>query len=197
MGLRRLTQINDADFGPAFDAGLAQARANIAAIAGNPAAPTFDNTIAALERAETLLGRVGGVFWNLSGADSNPAREALEVELAPKLSAYSSELTSNKALFARVQALWDRRGELGLTAEQGRVLDLYRRMFVRAGAELSGADSDRMAAVMARLASLGTQFSQNVLAEERGWHMALSEEDLEGLPDFVVTTARAAGAERG
>lgn len=196
-GLPPFERIADADFAPAFEEGLAQARASIAAIAGNPEAPTFDNTIAALERADALLTRVGGVFWNLSGADSNPAREALEVDLAPRLSAYSSEVTSNQALFARIEALWTGRAALGLSPEQGRVLDLYRRMFLRAGAELSGAASDRMAAVMARLASLGTEFSQNVLAEERGWHLALSEEDLEGLPDFVVATARAAGQERG
>lgn len=196
-GLPPFDQITDADFGPAFEAGLAQARANIAAIAADPAVPSFDNTIGALERADALLGRVGGVFWNVAGADSNPAREALEVELAPKLSAYSSEITSNKALFGRVETLWDQRETLGLDKEQMRVLTLYRRMFVRAGAELSGEQSLRMAAVMSRLASLGTQFSQNVLAEERGWHMALSEEDLEGLPDFVVATARAAGRERG
>ena len=196
-GLPPFDQITDADFGPAFEAGLAQARANIAGIAADPAVPSFDNTIGALERADALLGRVGGVFWNVAGADSNPAREALEVELAPKLSAYSSEITSNKALFGRVETLWDQRETLGLDKEQMRVLTLYRRMFVRAGAELSGEQSLRMAAVMSRLASLGTQFSQNVLAEERGWHMALSEEDLEGLPDFVVATARAAGRERG
>ncbi len=196
-GLPPFDQITDADFGPAFEAGLAQARANIAAIAADPAVPSFDNTIGALERADALLGCVGGVFWNVAGADSNPAREALEVELAPKLSAYSSEITSNKALFGRVETLWDQRETLGLDKEQMRVLTLYRRMFVRAGAELSGEQSLRMAAVMSRLASLGTQFSQNVLAEERGWHMALSEEDLEGLPDFVVATARAAGRERG
>ena len=197
FGLPPFAEIVDAEFGPAFDVALSQARANIAAIAANSQAPDFDNTIAALERADALLSRVGGVFWNLSGADSNPAREALELELAPKLSAYSSEVTSNKALFARVEALWAAQGSLGLTAEQARVLDLYRRMFVRAGAELSGAQSDRMAAVMARLATLGTEFSQNVLAEERGWHLALAEEDLAGLPDFVVATARAAGRERG
>ncbi len=197
FGLPPFAEITDAEFGPAFDVALTEARANIAAIAANPAAPSFDNTIAALERADNLLSRVGGVFWNLSGADSNPAREALEVELAPKLSAYSSEVTSNKALFARVETLWARRAALGLSPEQGRVLDLYRRMFVRAGAELTGAQSDRMAAVMARLATLGTEFSQNVLAEERSWHLALAEDDLAGLPEFVVATARAAGRERG
>jgi peptidyl-dipeptidase Dcp len=189
--------ISDADFAPAFDAALVQARAAVAAIAGDPAAPSFENTIAALERADGLLNRVAGVFFNLAGADSNDAREALEMELAPKLSAYSSEVTSNKALFARIEALWQGREPLGLDGEQARVLMLYRRSFVRAGAKLDGAESDRMAAIMARLAEIGTEFGQNVLAEERGWYMALAEEDLEGLPEFVVATARAAGKGRG
>jgi peptidyl-dipeptidase Dcp len=197
FGLAPFGEISDADFAPAFDMALTRARAAVAAIAANPEAPSFENTIAALERADAALNRVAGVFFNLASADSNPAREALEMELAPKLAAYASEVTSNKALFARIEALWQGREALGLGAEEARVLMLYRRSFVRAGAELTGAESERMAAIMARLAELGTQFGQNVLAEERGWHMALAEEDLEGLPDFVVATARAAGKDRG
>jgi peptidyl-dipeptidase Dcp len=92
--------------------------------------------------------------------------------------------------------LWEARDTLGLTAEQARVLMLYRRMFVRAGAELDGAQAERMTAVKSRLAVLGTQFTQNLLADERGWFMPLSDDDLEGLPDFVVESARAAAAER-
>ena len=188
--------ITDADFAPAFDAALEQARANIAAIAGNPEAPNFANTIAALEGAEALLDRVSGVFYNLAGADSNEAREALQRELAPKMSAFASEVTNNAALFARIEALWQGRGTLGLGAEELRVLTLYRQMFVRSGALLQGDQAERLTAVKARLAVLGTEFSQNLLAEERGWFMALSEPDLEGLPDFVVASARAAGVEK-
>lgn len=190
-------RIRDEDFGPAFDAALAEARANIAAIAANPDAPDFTNTIAALELAEGLLDRVSGVFYNLAGADSTPAREALQRDLAPKLSAFSSEVTNNKALFARIEALWQARDGLNLTAEEARVLELYRQMFVRAGAQLEGAAADRLTEVKARLAVLGTSFSQNLLAEERDWFMELAEADLEGLPDFAVAAARAAGAERG
>ena len=190
-------RIRDEDFGPAFDAALAEARANIAAIAANPDAPDFANTIAALELAEGLLDRVSGVFYNLAGADSTPAREALQRDLAPKLSAFSSEVTNNKALFARIEALWQARDGLNLTAEEARVLELYRQMFVRSGAQLEGAAADRLTEVKARLAVLGTSFSQNLLAEERDWFMELAEADLEGLPDFAVAAARAAGAERG
>ena len=189
--------ITDDHFAPAFDAALEAARANIGAIAGNPDAPTFANTIAALELAEETLDRVSGVFYNLSGADSNPAREALMRDLAPKMSAFASEVTNNKALFARIETLWQGRDALGLEPEQMRVLTLYRRMFVRSGALLEGAAAERMTAVKSRLAVLGTRFSQNLLADERDWTMALEEGDLEGLPAFVVDAARAAGAERG
>ena len=189
--------IADADFAPAFDAGLAEARANIAAIAGSDDAPSFANVIEAMELAEGLLDRVGGVFYNLAGADSTDAREALQRDLAPKMSAFASEVTNNAALFGRIEDLWQRRDALGLTAEQMRVLTLYRQMFVRSGALLTGVQAERLTAVKSRLAVLGTQFSQNLLADERSWFMELPEADLEGLPDFVVASARAAGAEKG
>jgi len=189
--------ITDADFAPAFEAGLAEARARIAEIAGDPEPATFPNTIAALELAETTLDRVAGVFYNLAGADSTDAREALQRDLAPKMSAFSSEVTMNRPLFARIEDLWQRRETLGLDAEEARVLDLYRRMFIRAGAQLQGEAATRMAAVKQRLAVLSTRFSQNVLADERGWSMPLAEADLEGLPDFVIASARAAAEERG
>lgn len=197
FGLPPFAEIRDDHFGPAFDAALAEARSNIAAIADNPAPPDFANTIEALELAEATLDRVAGVFYNLAGADSTEAREALMRDLAPKMSAFSSEVTSNRALFRRIDALWQARDALGLAPEQARVLELYRKMFVRSGAELEGAASDRLAEVKSRLAVLGTRFSQNLLAEERSWFLPLAEEDLEGLPDFVVAGARAAGAERG
>ncbi|MEI2806683.1 M3 family metallopeptidase [Albidovulum sp.] len=197
FALPAFTRIEDAHFGPAFEAALAEARANIAAIAADPEAPSFTNTIEALELAEEALKRVGGVFWNLAGADSTPARQALERELAPKLAAWSAEVTMNAGLFARIEALWQSRGALGLTPEQLRVLELYRRMFLRAGAALDEAGRRRMAEVKERLAVLTTAFSQNLLADERDWAMALADADLEGLPDFVVTAARAAAEERG
>jgi peptidyl-dipeptidase Dcp len=189
--------IRDPDFGPAFEAGLTEARAEIARIAGQAEPPTFANTIAALELAERTLDRVAGVFYNLASADATDAREALMRELAPKMAAFASEVTMNPVLWARVRDLWDRRDTLGLTAEEARVLDLYRRMFVRAGADLTGAEADRLKAVKERLAVLGTQFSQNLLADEREWAMPLAEADLEGLPGFVVAGLKAAAEERG
>ena len=187
--------IRDEDFAPAFDQALAEARAEVLRIVANPEPPSFANTIAALELADLLLDRVSGVFFNLAGADSTAAREELQRDLAPKLSDYSSEITNNAALFRRIEVLWECRS--ALAGEELRVLDLYRQMFLRAGAALRGAASARMTAVKSRLAVLGTAFSQNILAEERDWFMPLAEGDLAGLPDFVVASARAAGAEKG
>lgn len=196
-GLPPFAEIKDADFAPAFDAALSEARANIAAIAADPEGPSFANTIAAMELAEGALDRIAGVFYNLAGADANEAREALMRDLAPKMSAFSSEVTNNKALFARIENLWMAREGLGLEAEELRVLELYYQMFQRAGAQLEGEAAARLTEVKARLAVLGTQFGQNLLADEREWFMPLAEADLEGLPDFVIETARAAGEEKG
>jgi len=189
--------INDEDFAPAIEVALDEARAGVAAIADNPEPASFGNTIEALELADAGLSRVLGVFYALAGADANPVREALQRDLAPKLSAYSSEIAMNPDLFARVEALWQDREALGLDAEQSRVLMLTRRGFVRSGALLEGEDRERLKAVMQRLAALGTEFTQNLLADEREWALGLSETDLEGLPGFVVDAARAAGQERG
>lgn len=197
FGLPPFADVQDEHFAPAFTAALEAARSRVAEIADDPAAPTFANVIEALELSEGLLERVGGVFWNLAGADTNAAREALERDLAPKLAAYSSEVTMNAGLWARISALWDRREALGLTDEQLRVLTLYHRRFVRAGAALEGADRGRMTAVMERLSVLSTQFSQNVLADERDWMMELEPADLAGLPDFVTAALKVAAEERG
>jgi peptidyl-dipeptidase Dcp len=197
FGLAPFDRVTDADFAPAFDAALAQARAEIQAIADNSDAPTFANTIEALEASGKALDRVLSVFFTLAGADSTPARQALQRDFAPRLAAWSSELYGNKALYARIEALWQARDTLGLSPEQARLLLLTRRGFVRAGAALTGAAEARMRAIMARLAELGTAFTQNLLADEAGWRMELGEGDLDGLPDFVIETARAAGREAG
>jgi peptidyl-dipeptidase Dcp len=196
FGLPPFDAISDEDYPPAVEAALAEARANIAAIADNADEPTFANTIEAMERAEDTLNRVLGAFYNVAGADSNARREELQREFAPLLSAYGSEIIENKALFARVEAVWEKRAELDLTDEQQRVLMLTRRGFVRSGAQLEGAEAARLREVKSRLSVLGTEFTQNLLADERDWFMPLSENDMEGLPDFVIATARAAGEEK-
>lgn len=190
-------RIEDNQFGPAMETALDEGRAAIAAVADNPEPPTFANTIEALELADATLDRVAGVFYNLAGADSTPAREALQRDFAPKLSAYSSAITNNAALFARIDTLWQQRDDLGLSDEQMRVLFLTHRSFTRSGAALEGFARDRLTDVKSRLAVLGTQFTQNLLADEREWFMPLAEADLEGLPDFVIASAREAGREKG
>ncbi|WP_226554028.1 M3 family metallopeptidase [Celeribacter naphthalenivorans] len=197
FNLPPFADLTDADVKPAVDAALAEGRAAIKAIAENPEAPTFSNTIEALEKADATLSKVLGAFYGMAGADTNDVRDGLMRDLSPLLSAYSSEITANEALFNRIETLWQSREALDLTEEQQRVLMLTRRSFVRSGAKLEGAEKDRMAAIKSRLATLGTQFTQNLLADEREWFMELAEEDLEGLPQFVIDAARSAGEEKG
>ncbi|WP_299859336.1 M3 family metallopeptidase [uncultured Roseobacter sp.] len=189
-------RISDDDFAPALTRALAEHRAEIDAIAGSDDAPDFVNTIEALEAAGHALHQVLGVFFAVAGADSNPEREALQRDFSPKLAAHFAEISGNKALFARVAAVWEARAEADLTAEQERVLMLTHRNFVRAGAALEGDEEDRMKEIKSRLAVLGTEFTQNLLADERDWFMPLADVDLEGLPDFVIRAARAAGEEK-
>jgi peptidyl-dipeptidase Dcp len=195
FGIAPFDAVADDDFAPAVDAALTAHSAEIDAIAANPAAADFANTIEALEAAGKLLDRVLGVFYTVAGADSTPAREALQRDFSPKLSAHFADISANKALFARVDAVWQARDGLDLSDEQARVLMLTHRGFVRAGSALSGAEEARMKEIKGRLAVLGTQFTQNLLADERSWFMKLEEGDLDGLPEFVVDAARAAGEE--
>lgn len=189
--------IRDEDFAPAFEAALDAHNAEIAAIAENTDTPTFANTVEALEAAGEALNKVLSVFFTVAGADSNPAREALQRDFSPKMAAHFAAISSNKVLFARLADLWARRDDLGLSPEQARVLMLSHRGFVRAGAALEGAADARMGEIKGRLAVLGTQFTQNLLADERDWFMELTEDDLDGLPDFAVEAMRAAGVEKG
>ena len=189
--------ISDDDFAPALDEALAAHDAEIAAIAQNVSPASFENVIGALESAGGALDKVLSVFFTVAGADSNSAREELQRDFSPKLAAHFSRITANKALFQRVQDVWANRDVLNLTDEQTRVLMLTHRGFVRAGAALTGVEDTRMAEIKSRLAELGTSFTQNLLADERSWFMELGETDLEGLPQFVIDTARAAGEEKG
>ncbi len=190
-------QIRDEDFAPAFDKALELAQAEVRAIGDCSASPTFANTIEALEASGKALDKVLSVFFSLAGADSNPKRQELQRSFSPRLAAHASEIYGNKALYARIEALWEARDTLDLTDEQHRVLMLTHRGFRRAGAALTGNQDKRMRQIMSRLAELGTAFTQNLLADEAAWYMALSEDDLEGLPDFLVNAARSAGAEKG
>ncbi|MFY0647124.1 M3 family metallopeptidase [Sulfitobacter geojensis] len=189
-------RISDDDFAPALDEALSAHNAEIDAIASNPEAPSFANTIEALEGVGEALNKVLSVFFTVAGADSNPTREALQRDFSPKLAAHFAEISGNKALFARIAAVWEARDTLDLTDEQARILMIAHRDAVRSGAALVGDQEKRMKEIKGRLAVLGTQFTQNLLADEREWFMTLAEEDLEGLPEFVVSAAHAAGKEK-
>jgi peptidyl-dipeptidase Dcp len=197
FGLPPFGTIAPAHFCPAFDQALSLHRAEIDAIAASPAAPTFGNTIEALERSGRELERVSNIFFLLTGADTGDAIEAIERDMSPLLARHSNAIYLDRVLYARIAGLHRRREALGLSAEQARVLDRYHTRFVRAGAALERPAQDRLAAINERLASLGTQFGQNVLADEKSYALVLDESDLAGLPDFARAAARAAAEERG
>ncbi|MCG6883465.1 MAG: M3 family metallopeptidase, partial [Silicimonas sp.] len=197
FGLPPFSEIAEGDFATAFDTALDAARTAIVKIAEASEPPSFANTIEALETADETLSRVASVFFTLVSTNASPALESLQRDISPRLAAYSSEITMNRALFERIEALWQARDTLGLTDEQDRVLMLTRRGFVRAGANLEGADRDRLKEITQRLAVLGTQFSQNLLADERGWSMTLSDRVFSALPPFLQSAALEAGRERG
>jgi peptidyl-dipeptidase Dcp len=197
FGLPPFAAVAPDQFRPAFDEALARHRAEVDAIACDPAAPTFGNTVVALEKSGRALDRVSNLFWVLAGANTSDAIEAIEREVSPLLARHSNAFYLNRDLYARIADLYARRDSLGLNAEQARVLDRYHTRFVRAGAALDKAAQERLAAINERLASLGTQFGQNVLADEKGYALILEEGDLDGLPDFARAAARQAAEERG
>lgn len=197
MGLPPFADIRPEHFRPAFECALASHRAEIDAIAANPSAPSFDNTIVALENSGRELDRIANVFFVLTGADTSDDIEAVEREISPLLARHNNTLYLNRALYSRIAELYKKRDAIGLEAERSRVLDRYHTRFVRAGAAAEPEAQDRLATINERLATLGTLFSQNVLADEKSFTMVLEESDLDGLPDFVRAAARAAGEERG
>lgn len=188
------SQVRPEHFRPAFDAAIAERRAEIEAIKAEPAEPDFDNTILALERAGKTLDRVGRVFGHLAGADTNEAIEAIEREIAPIMSRESNALLLDEALFRRVDAVWAQRE--GLAPEDHRLVERLRLGFVRAGAGLPEEKLQRLKEIGERLATLGAAFGQNVLADEREFLLLLDgAEDLAGLPaDFVAASAATAKA---
>ena len=173
FGAPPLDRIEPAHFAPAFERALADHRGEIAAIAGETAAPSFENTVAALERSGRLLSRVSSVFYVLAGAHTSEPIQAIERDMAPKLARHWNEIHLNESLFARLDALHGKAASLGLTAEQARVLERYHALFRRAGAGLDAAAKQRLKEIGDRLATLGTTFSQNVLADEQTYTMAL------------------------
>ena len=197
-GLPRFDMVKDEAFAAGFDAALFAHEAEIDAIANDPAPPTFDNTVVALEIAGDALSRVSALFWSRAGANTNDTIQALEREIAPKMSRHYSKIGTNAALFARIDALWEGRAALNLSLEQTRVLERHWKGFVKSGAKLVKPEQERLSAINERLAGLGAKFGQNVLADEKDWALFLDEgEALDGLPDFLKDAMAAAARERG
>jgi peptidyl-dipeptidase Dcp len=190
-------------FEPAFDAALASHLCELDEIAAQSEAPTFDNTLAAFDCSGVLLKRIRNLFDNLCASESTPALQVVERAIMPRLAAHDSAVYMHGALFARLQAVKASlpQGKLSasqLSEEQRRLLDRVHLDFVRAGAQLDANKQLRYAAIMQRLAELGTSFGQNVLADEAGFQLLLRHpEELAGLPDFVRAAARQAAQERG
>jgi len=174
------------------------AKAEIAAIANNSAAPTFENTIAALEDAGRAMDRVQNIFGVWSSTMNTPTFQAIEREMAPKLAAFSDEIVQNEKLFQRVEAVYNSPEKAKLTAEQQRLVWRRYTSLTRAGAKLEAPAKKRMAEINQRLASLFTTFSQNVLADEENYFIALENEaDLAGLPESFKAGAAEAATSRG
>ncbi|KQX97800.1 dipeptidyl carboxypeptidase [Rhodanobacter sp. Root480] len=191
-------KIKDSDFAPGFDRGMADQLKEVAAIVDNAEAPTFDNTILALEKSGQILSRTSTVFFSLVGVDTNDARKAIQAEYAPKLAAHRDAIALNPKLFERIQTLYDTRDSLGLDAEGVRLIERYHTDFVRAGAKLSEADKARLKTINGEQAKLGTQFSQNVLAEVNDSAVVVdTKEELAGLTDEQIAAAAAAAKEKG
>ena len=197
FGLPPFGDLTPAHFRPAIDAALARHRAEIDAIAASKDAPTFANTIEALETSGRDLDKAANVFFIKAGADTSDEIEAIERDVSPLFARHSNAIYLDSKLFARVADLYARRDTLGLNAEQARLLDRIHSRFVRAGGALDEERQGRLAAINERLATLGTQFGQNVLADEKAWALILEEGDLAGLPDFARDAARAAAKDRG
>jgi len=191
-------RITDEHFVPAMERGMEEHLAEIETIAGNPEPPTFDNTIVAMERSGRLLERVTSVFFALVSADTNDTRQEIQREMTPRLTAHSDAIQLNPDLFARIEALYQGREGLGLDAEQMRLLEEYRRDFVRAGAQLSEEQKARLREINAELARLGTEFSQNVLKEVNDSAIVVDTAlELEGLTDGQIQAAADEAGERG
>jgi peptidyl-dipeptidase Dcp len=189
-------QATIANFPAALDTALAQQRAEIKRIVDNPAAPTFANTIEAMERAGQTYDRVGRMYYVIRDNMNSPEFQKLDAEWQPKLAAADDEIAFNPGLFKRVEAVYQSLPKSALTAEQKRLTSRSYDAFVRAGARLDDTQKKRLGEINQELASLFSEFSNRVLADENTWTVLESEKDLAGLPASFVSSARAAAEER-
>jgi peptidyl-dipeptidase Dcp len=197
-GVPPFDQIRVEDFRPALEAGMAAQLAAVDRVTAEKAPPTFENTIAAMERSDRVLKQVRSMFDVWSSSVSTPEFQGVELEMAPRLAAFRDRITQDEALFGRIAAVYEARDRAGLTAEQKRLAWLYYTSFARAGARLPPAGKERLSEINQRLATLYTSFAQNVLADETDHVLFLEAEgDLVGLPGSVRSAAAAAAESSG
>ena len=191
-------KIKDSDYAAGFTDGMKQQRVEIDAIANSKDAPSFDNTIAAMEKSGRMLDRVSSTFFNVQGANTNDTLDKIQTDMAPKLAAHSDAIFLDAKLFARVKALYDRRAGLKLDPEALQVLNLYYRQFVHAGANLSAKDQARLKDINKQDASLQTQFQQRLVAGAKAGGLVLDDKaQLAGLSDAEIANAAEAAKARG
>ena len=198
FGAPEFDKIEDAHYLPAFEAAIAEAKAEIDAIVANPDEPTFENTIEAMEYAGETLDRVAGIFYNLMEANTNDAMQETAEQISPMLTEYSMYVSLNNDLFQRVKAVYEKKDELGLEKDQLKILEENYKDFVRGGANLSDEDKALYSKWSEELSLVTLQFSKNVLAATNAYTLHVTDEaDLAGLPEFVRTMAAETAAEKG
>ena len=191
-------RITDADFRPAIEAGMASQLAEVQAIANNPEAPTFENTIVALEKSGAGLNRASSIFYNLTGSATNDSLQSIKADLAPKLAAHRDAISLEPALFVRIKTLYDQRTSLGLDAVDDRLLDRYYTRFVRAGALLDEAGKERMKKLNEEEAELIARFEDNILKERSASAILVDDvKQLDGMTPEAIEAAASAAAGKG
>jgi peptidyl-dipeptidase Dcp len=197
-GVPPFDEIKNEHFRPAFEKGIAQLQADIQKIADNAEAPTFENTIVAMDNAGALLNKVSGVFFNVSESDSDNERQAIEQEISPKLSKSSDDIYLNEKLFARVKAVYGQKENLNLDVEATSLLEKTYKTFTRHGANLNDADKATLRDINEKLSLLGVQYGQNVLEDNNAFQIVEEQEaGLSGLPAGVVQAAADEAKARG
>ena len=197
-GIPPFDTINDEHYKPAFEAAVEEMKAEVAAIRDSDEAPTFANTVEALEVSGALLARVMGVFGNITNTDTNDTLQELEVEFYPRLTAERDAIRMDEIIFARVKAVYDQRESLGLDAEEMRLLELTHRDFVRRGAMLDGDTKVRVKEINSRISELNTVFGQNLLKETKSFELLVTDEaELSGLPASMIGSAKAKAEAKG
>ena len=191
-------RIKDSDYQPAIEQAIAIQLAEVAAIANNPEAPTFDNTMVALERSGQMLGRVYSVFSALTGANTNDALDAIDTATAPKLAALRDDITLDPMLFARVKSLYDNRATLGLEPDQLQLLTLQYNAMVHNGANLNDADKATLKGINGELSTLSTDFSQRLTKGTKDGALVVTDQaKLAGMSDADIAAAAKTAADRG